>query len=186
MAKKKRRRHSTLKDSWPPLVEGMVSPEFRAFAEASGSNAPDAVYSNGLYQVSEYIGDGLTHLSIKRQDREVVRDWRHLQAIKNEVCGPERTAIEIFPPESQLVDSANEYHLWVLPADAPLPFGFKEKLVSSDYQVEDFNAGRERGEHKGRQRPFQPGLSMAEDRNEQPDADRSMMEKATEPMKGAL
>ena len=55
------------------------------------------------------------HLSIRHQERKAIRDWRHFQRIKNELAGPEREAVEIFPPESQLVDTANQYHLCVLP-----------------------------------------------------------------------
>ncbi|MGR9527665.1 DUF7694 domain-containing protein (plasmid) [Priestia megaterium] len=45
------------------------------------------------------------------------------QRIKNEIFGEEYTAIEVFPKESELVDEANMYHLWVLPKGMNLPFG---------------------------------------------------------------
>lgn len=52
-------------------------------------------------------------LAIKRADREPIRSWRLLQDIKNAVAGPDRTAIEVYPPESEVTDTANMYHLWV-------------------------------------------------------------------------
>lgn len=55
----------------------------------------------------------MMHLSIKRQDREPVTDWRHKQEIKNMLVGPEFEAVELFPAESRVVDTANQYHLWV-------------------------------------------------------------------------
>jgi hypothetical protein len=88
-------------------------------------------WNNSRYQVSLYRDpSGATHLSIKTHDRSYRHDWRDLQRIKNELCGPEREAIEIYPSESRLVDCANQYHLWVMPEGEQLPIGFKERLVS--------------------------------------------------------
>jgi hypothetical protein len=52
-------------------------------------------------------------LSIKRSDGQPIRTWRVLQDIKNAVAGEERYAVEIYPPESKVTDTANIYHLWV-------------------------------------------------------------------------
>lgn len=49
--------------------------------------------------------------------------WAEKQRIKNELFGVERIAIEVFPKESQLIDEAPMYHLWVLPEKMELPFG---------------------------------------------------------------
>ena len=98
---------------------------------------------NSLYTVTEY-GAKLTReqgmvtgswpdmiwLSIRTADRRPVHDWRHLQRIKNELVGPEHEAVEVFPAESRLVDSANQYHLFVL-AERGLkfPFGYLQRDV---------------------------------------------------------
>lgn len=81
-------------------------------------------FYNRLYNgfALEFV-DGSMHLDFKRNDRAAVRDWRHFQAIKNEVAGPDREAIEIFPREANLYDGANEYHLWVLPPGQESPLG---------------------------------------------------------------
>lgn len=72
------------------------------------------------------------HLSIKRRDREPVgvEQFRHFQRIKNDLVGPECEAIEIYPAESRLVDTANQYHLWVC-TDPTFrwPFGFTERMI---------------------------------------------------------
>jgi hypothetical protein len=68
--------------------------------------------------------DGLVWLSIRRNDRKAIRDWRDFQNIKNDLVGPEREALEIFPAESRLLDTANQYHMWVLPTGETVPFGF--------------------------------------------------------------
>lgn len=69
----------------------------------------------------------MTWLSIKRNDKEPCKDWRHFQWIKNQLCGPENEAVELYPAESRLTDSSNQYHLWVI--DNPqikFPFGFND------------------------------------------------------------
>jgi hypothetical protein len=72
-------------------------------------------------------------LSIKRVDRQVVHDWRDLQAIKNQLVGPECEAVELYPAESRRVDTANQYFLWcVLDPSFRFPWGFNQRLVSSD------------------------------------------------------
>lgn len=51
--------------------------------------------------------------------------WSEKQRIKNEIFGQESSAVEVFPKESELVDEANMYHIWVLPTDFKIPFGLK-------------------------------------------------------------
>jgi hypothetical protein len=94
---------------------------------------------NSRYQVFVYrrTFEGMpfpvVHLSIKTQDREPIRDWRDLQRIKNELCGTESEAAELFPAEDRLSDMANQFHLWVLPPGAFFPFGFEDgRMVSGD------------------------------------------------------
>ena len=74
---------------------------------------------SGLYQTA---WGPVTRLTVMRHDKHPVRSWLDLQRIKNEVAGPERVAVEVFPPEAELVDEANFYHLWVLPEGFELPF----------------------------------------------------------------
>jgi len=64
----------------------------------------------------------VVHLWIRAHDQRMPRSWRDLQVIKNELCGPERVAVEVFPAVSQLVDAANMAHLWVYPEGYELPF----------------------------------------------------------------
>lgn len=105
----------------------------------------------------------VVHLSIKRLDQTTLRDWRHLQRIKNEVVGPDCQGFEVFPPERYLVDNANQWHLWVF-ADPgfALPIGFAERLVIDDEEV---------SERWGAvQRPFDPTLRWpsSDDRSRPP------------------
>lgn len=104
--------------------------------------AQDDVYLNDEYQVNvnrnyKWGADmEVWHLSIKRLDKEAVHDWRDLQAIKNMIVGEEYEAVELYPSESRLVDSANQYHLWVFVGvfgsnEIPvLPIGFTSRYVT--------------------------------------------------------
>lgn len=89
------------------------------------------VWLNDLYQVSVRRYERMTHLSIKRIDRSPCKDWRHFQQIKNELCGPEAEGVELYPAESRLVDSANQYHLWVFTEKGfRFPFGWNVRAVT--------------------------------------------------------
>lgn len=67
----------------------------------------------------------MDHVCIRNKDNTDI-SWLHKQTIKNELYGEERTAIEVFPAVSDLVDEANMYHLWILPKGMKLPFSLKE------------------------------------------------------------
>lgn len=132
---------------WTPFVEG----------ELPTSNLPIVqevrekllgVAINSRYQVYVYdAGTGrfgrMVWLSIKTLDKSARHDWRDLQRIKNEVVGPQYDAVEIYPAEKKLVDTSNQYHLWVF-LDFEIPFGFNERAVGD-------------GTYQGSvQRPFAP------------------------------
>lgn len=108
-----------------PLAECLARFEKLVREESSGE-----FWLNDKYQVRcRYLnGPGaqpMAHLSIKRLDREPVHDWRELQEIKNQLVGPECEGVELYPSESRVVDTANQYHLWVLVTPgARIPFGF--------------------------------------------------------------
>ena len=52
------------------------------------------------------------HISVKTLKKQPLHDWRDLQQIKNDLIGPEHEAVELYPAESRLIDTANQYHLW--------------------------------------------------------------------------
>jgi hypothetical protein len=63
----------------------------------------------------------VAHLWVRRNDGLPVL-WHELQRIKNELVGPERVGVEVFPAQSQLVDVAPMYHIWIYPEGYQLPF----------------------------------------------------------------
>jgi hypothetical protein len=112
-----------------------------------------------VYRVQpEGIPYPMVHLSIKRNSRNPIHDWRDLQRIKNELCGTNCEAAELYPAAVRETDLANQYHLWVLPPGVMFPFGFNDgRLVSSDSEYMERNEKyfAERGlVDNSKQRPF--------------------------------
>ena len=89
-----------------------------------------AVQANDLYVV--LIRPMMTdwgivqHLAI-RTASNLEPPWRDKQRIKNELCGPDHTAIEVMPPAGELVDQADMYHMWVMTPAFALPFSIYDR-----------------------------------------------------------
>lgn len=139
---------------WEPFERAVMLPktqlQYEEMATALGVTADDIkkvetnemqeaeVWKNNLYQVIKKpvktLPKGwseMIHLSIRRLDRHPLRDWRHFQRIKNELVGPENEAIEIYPSEKRLVDTANEFHLWVFKStEVMIPVGYFTRMVT--------------------------------------------------------
>lgn len=95
---------------------------------------PIKVYQNNQYRVeiqhTPPTTPTYTHLSITRLDGGTVNEWSHLQQIKNEICGPEYEAIQLYPAESRLVNTGNQYHLWVHSDPTyRFPLGWSHRMV---------------------------------------------------------
>lgn len=95
--------------------------------------------SNNLIHSSQF--DGMTWLSIRINNGQTyLCDWRDFQAIKNDLCGEDRQAIEIYPPESIVHDTDNVFHLWVFKQDQGLMIGWMKRDVTyheSPYQRQE-------------------------------------------------
>lgn len=134
------------------------------FEEAEGNPLlpDDRIFINSRYQVSIRMREApepfglLIELSIKTRDRAPHHDWRDFQRIKNELIGEQFEAMELYPSEKRLVDTANQYYLFVFPemqfARNWFPFGFAERLVS---EVEMPGLEGHEGMGKSTQRPFE-------------------------------
>ena len=69
-------------------------------------------------------------MSMKRNDRQPLHDWREKQSIKSAICGPFMEAVELYPAEWRVMDTANQYHLYAFAEldgmkCPPLPFGIQ-------------------------------------------------------------
>lgn len=105
-------------------------------------NDKQVMYSNDLYNCqivsvehNDGVGAEITELSITRKDRKAIHDWRHLQFIKNDILGKDVEAVEIYPDEDRLVDTANTYWLYGFPKGYQLPFGFTRRKVATKDQA---------------------------------------------------
>lgn len=83
------------------------------------------VYSAQLSVVKSSMGM-VHHAWIRRHD-EVELTWKEKQYLKNVLFGEDYTAIEIYPREKELVDTAMMYHLWVMPFSFCFDFGLHLK-----------------------------------------------------------
>lgn len=90
-----------------------------------GPGVTRGVYSNDVYVVQLQVIDDGMHLVIWRHDHAPVGSerWCDFMQIKNEVLGDDASAVELYPPRRQVVDDANQYHLWAYADGRSFPFG---------------------------------------------------------------
>ncbi len=70
-----------------------------------------------------------------------------MQRIKNELVGEECEGVELYPAESRLVDSSNQFHMFVCKEPGTkFPFGFENRYVT------------EGSVFGSKQRPFERGF----------------------------
>lgn len=92
---------------------------------------PLRVWRSRHFLVQEYAGDnpripGLIRLSINRTKRNSAGrwvdgiTWDELQRIKAEIGYGDVQALEVYPPDRDVVNDANLRHLWVLPVALPI------------------------------------------------------------------
>ena len=81
-------------------------------------------------------------LSIKRHDREPIVDWRDFQEIKNQLCGEDKEGIMLYPAEDRVVDTANQYHMYVFMTEGwAVPCGF---TVGAKSDTADLGSAKQR------------------------------------------
>jgi hypothetical protein len=139
--------------AWTPFAKASLDAKDQAYADATGVSG-DIIFLNSRYQVNirpldHPVYGEVAHLSIKSRDKSARHDWRDFQRIKNELCGEECEAIEIYPAESRCVDTANQFHLWVF-RSYRVDLGWQSRLVASE------------GSRGAKQRPFEAGAAPAD------------------------
>ncbi|HTA46356.1 MAG TPA: hypothetical protein VK789_28130 [Bryobacteraceae bacterium] len=124
-----------------PFTEGTPPP--------ARFNAGERAFYNGKYQAILKDAGGMVILTIRREDRRPVTDWRDVQWIKNQLLGPEVEAVQLFPAESRLVDTSNQFYLYASKQEGyRFPFGFTERRVAEGISVKLENCA------PSQQRPF--------------------------------
>ena len=138
--------------SFPPFAIGEAEARAKEMADHTGFPYEsvlkqlhevhnEEVWLNDIYQVNvrRVKAEGHpeeVHLSIKRIDKAPVTDWRDKQAIKNQLVGPECEGVELYPAESRLVDTANQYHLFcVADPSFHFPVGWDQGRVTCNTSV---------------------------------------------------
>jgi len=100
--------------------------------------------SRYMVRVNEFP-NGITYLSIKRVKKQHIHDWREILRIKNELCGPNREGLELYPGMFRVVDTSNQYHLFVMPEGVGINLGFIEShTCDDDPDRYEFNKARQR------------------------------------------
>tara|TARA_R110000824_G_scaffold334659_4_gene521243 strand:- start:197 stop:697 length:501 start_codon:yes stop_codon:yes gene_type:complete len=132
--------------SWrQQLKDAGINASYAHLKKVFEVDAEAEVYVNDIYTVTKsdaaqahmiHAGEdtgwpAMWYLSIKRNDKEVIWDWRELQEIKNLICGEDNEGMQLFPAESRLVDTANQFHLFVIKQPGLfIPVGFPVREVT--------------------------------------------------------
>jgi len=93
---------------------------------------PYKVWMNGqiIVQAYKYICDWgeCDRLMIRFGDGEPNHDWGLLQKIKNDLYGPHRVGLEVYPSEKYKQDVANMYWMFILPENYSCPIEYKRSI----------------------------------------------------------
>lgn len=65
--------------------------------------------------------------------------WDQLQRVKRQCGFADHWAVEVFPPEADVVNVSNMRHLWIMAE--PLPFGWRDPAVVLEELAESAPAG---------------------------------------------
>ena len=84
----------------------------------------EVYFVNDTYQVIMTEEENSIWLSIKNHDRTTEIPWQHKQWIKNDLCGEESEGVELFPAQSRMWNTANQYHIFVMKDQERIPIGF--------------------------------------------------------------
>jgi hypothetical protein len=82
-------------------------------------------YKNRVFAILHRPAEaGVHHLAVSSLSG-IRPTWHEMQRIKNDLAGPDCTAIEVYPAQRDVVDEADMFHIWVL--RGKLPFGLHVK-----------------------------------------------------------
>lgn len=112
-------------EKWPAKLRPVPGPL------PVGAGAPFAQWRSREFVVQAFRVPGdVIRLSVNRThvDPSTMRwvdgiTWDDLQRLKSEAGYGDREAVEVYPPDANVVDVANIRHLWVLPER--LPFSWR-------------------------------------------------------------
>lgn len=131
--------HATLKNADEPPSKKLPAVTFGEHVRAATKQLPGggwqqwecAPYYGSVrrYATGFPIGNGpFVVIGISSLDETARHDWRDFQHIKNQICGEEWEAVELYPAESRLKDPSNRFYLWCTPKGV-FNFGFVGRTV---------------------------------------------------------
>lgn len=80
---------------------------------------------------------GIRHLAVSSLSG-IRPTWPEMQRIKDDLAGNDATAIEVYPPNHQVIDQADMYHIWVLRGKLPFGLHLENRLPGLRTPVEIF------------------------------------------------
>ena len=138
-------------EKWTPLIRSELIPKpkseiqeiakklgrpYKEIKDAFAREDEAECWVNDIYQVQVTRDSVSVWISFRRHDRAPVTDWRHKQEMKNQLVGPECEGLELFPAESRLMDTANQFHLWCyIDPTYRVPLGFNGDRAVSNIEV---------------------------------------------------
>lgn len=131
----------SLRVSFSRLVDSLIGAE-RSDVDAWEPLRQDpnnGMWGNSTISATREEYKGIVHIGYHRRDRAPIRDWRVVQRLKNELAGPEWEGVELYPAESRVVDTANEYHIYCF--DGHIPLGFDGGERATQAQLDSTYAG---------------------------------------------
>lgn len=96
------------------MWEEITSECYLKLAEKPEIHRLKSYWKNNIYSAQIIRTEKGCVIGIRRHDQSTEVPWAHKQRIKNELFWKGAQAVEIFPPEDELIDGANMFWLWVL------------------------------------------------------------------------
>lgn len=120
--------------TWATVFGNKTTPPIRAYVDAGNQ------WTVQVFPTTDANGtpwEGMLRVGIAyfknpgkpKSQCEILHSWSVIQSVKESIF-PGRLAIEVYPPESQVVDAAPMRWLWILPAGARLPL-----CLSTNYRT---------------------------------------------------
>lgn len=117
---------------YPNLKEIFPSEEEK---KKHGRDNLKRVFTDGFVVVQEYHiryrprfkSMIIKHLAISMRGGVMMNKFYDLMEIKNKICGLDCIAVQVYPPEKEIMDSANMTHLFVFPKGFHWPLTLQRK-----------------------------------------------------------
>lgn len=125
LAKEEKARKSGIWGNWrvERFPKGSVSQNPKGWAYQF-----ETAHVNDVFSVLDRtLPNGVRHLGVSSLSG-IRPTWPEMQRIKDDIAGIEATAVEVYPPQAEIIDQADMFHIWVLPGS--LPFSLHHEVAA--------------------------------------------------------